>query len=271
MRDLLAFLSLLVDRRATGLLRIGRLDDFRLSLSDVAASIEGLRAEQPQDSDWRSRIDSLEEVSPAGKATLRSIANTIQGFDKASSPWSVLATVLFDRTRLGVEFANASAVKDRTAAIAVWQLMNFLKHQPAGKGLPIPRVLDRIRRLVRLGDDKELRKLPEVASGLDGIRLLTVHGSKGLEFPVIHFPGLNNTSLPKSFRRPDCPVPDGMIEGAAGDPILHERNSHYEEQKCLFFVALSRARDRLIGYAPTLMAGNRRWSLTPFVADWEMR
>jgi len=266
-RDLLAFLSLIIDRRATGLLRIGRLDDFRLSLSDVAATIEGLRTEPPRDSEWHSRISSLETVSDMGKSTLQRIANTIQGFDKASSPWIVLATVLFDRTRLGVELAKASAVKDRTAAIAVWQLMNFLKHQPAGKGLPIPRVLDRIRRLVRLGDDKDLRKLPEVASGLDGIRLLTVHGSKGLEFPVIHFPGLNNTSLPKSFRRPDCPVPDGMIEGAAGDPILHERNSHNEEQKCLFFVALSRARDRLIGYAPTLMAGNRRWSLTPFIAE----
>lgn len=264
---LLAFLSLLTDRRAIGLLRIGCLDDFRLSLSDVAATIDGLRIEPPEDADWQSRIDSLDTVSAPGKTTLQRIANTIQGFDSASSPWIVLATVLFDRTRLGAEFTKASAVKDRTAAIAVWQLMNFLKHQPAGKGLPIPRVLDRIRRLVRLGDDKELRKLPEVASGLDGIRLLTVHGSKGLEFPVIHFPGLNNTSLPKSYRRPACPVPDGMIEGAAGDPILHERNSHDEEQKCLFFVALSRARDRLIGYAPTLMANNRRWSLTPFVDE----
>lgn len=266
-RDLLAFLSLLVDRRATGLLRIGRLDDFRLSLSDIAATIEGLRAEQPQDSDWRCRIDSLEEVSPAGKATLRTIANTVHGFNNASSPWSVLATVLFDRTRLGVEFANASAVKDRTAAITVWQLMNFLKHQPAGKGLPIPRVLDRIRRLVRLGDDKELRKIPEVASGLDGIRLLTVHGSKGLEFPVVHFPGLNNTSLPRGFRRSNCPAPDGMIEGATEEPDLHDRKSHDEEQQCLFFVALSRARDRLIGYAPTRKSNNYKWSVTPFIDE----
>jgi superfamily I DNA/RNA helicase len=266
-RDLLAFLSLLVDRRATGLLRIGRLDDFRLTLSDVAATIEGLRTESPQDSHWHSRIDSLDTVSVTGKVTLRSIASTIQGFDNESSPWIVLATVIFDRTRLGVELAKASAVTDQTAAIAVWQLMNFLKHQPAGKGLPIPRVLDRIRRLVRLGDDKELRKLPEVASGLDGIRLLTVHGSKGLEFPVIHFPGLNNTSLPKSFRRPDCPVPGGMIEGATEGPDLHDRKSHNEEQQCLFFVALSRARDRLIGYAPTRKSNNHKWSLTPFIDE----
>lgn len=266
-RDLLAFLSLLIDRRATGLLRVGRLEGFQLSLSDVAATIKELRTEPPQDSDWQSRIDTLETVSTEGKATLRSIGNTIQGFDNASSPWIVLATVLFDRTRLGVELSKASAVKDRTTAIAVWQLMNFLKHQPAGKGLPIPRVLDRIRRLVRLGDDKELRKLPEVASGIDGIRLLTVHGSKGLEFPVIHFPGLNNTSLPKSFRRPDCPAPDGMIEGATEDPDLHDRKSHDEEQQCLFFVALSRARDRLIGYAPTRKSNNHKWSLTPFIDE----
>jgi hypothetical protein len=58
-----------------------------------------------------------------------------------------------------------------------------------------------------------------------------------------------------------------MIEGATEEPDLHDRKSHDEEQQCLFFVALSRARDRLIGYAPTRKSNNYKWSVTPFIDE----
>jgi len=41
-----------------------------LKPSVIRIRIEGLRAEEPKDSDWRCRIDLLEKVSSAGKATL---------------------------------------------------------------------------------------------------------------------------------------------------------------------------------------------------------
>jgi ATP-dependent exoDNAse (exonuclease V) beta subunit len=55
----------------------------------------------------------------------------------------------------------------------------------------IGRTLDRIRRLVLLSDDRDLRSIPEAAKGIDAVRLMTMHGSKGLEFPVVHIPGMN--------------------------------------------------------------------------------
>jgi len=71
-------------------------------------------------------------------------------------------------------------MRDRMRGIAIWQLMNFLRSQPPAKGLPIMRTMDRVRRLLLLGDDRELRQLPAAAQSLDAVRLMTVHGSKGL-------------------------------------------------------------------------------------------
>lgn len=264
-KNLLAFLSLLTDRRAMGLLRIGCHSKFMMTLGDVAETIGHLRDDSVDPGQWPTQIDSFARVSDAGKATLGRIAQTLQGFDQSSAPWTILATVLLDRTRMAAEVATAGSIVERTGGIAIWQFMNFLRVQPAGRGLPVPRLLDRIRRLIRLKDDRDLRKLPESASGLDGVRLMTVHGAKGLEFPVVHLPGLNQTSLPKRFDAPRCPPPDGMIEGSGADAIAAARAGHDEEQECIFFVAMSRARDRLIAYAPTKQANNRNWPLSPFL------
>ncbi len=102
-------------------------------------------------------------------------------------------------------------------------------------------------RLVRLGDDRDLRQLPAAAQHLDAVRLVTIHGAKGLEFGGVHIPGLNSDTIPRTPPAPPCPAPDGMIAGAEGR-VRWRRSAQVEaeEQECLFYVAQSRARDRLI-------------------------
>jgi ATP-dependent exoDNAse (exonuclease V) beta subunit len=58
----------------------------------------------------------------------------------------------------------------------------FTSTTSSGEGVFITRTLDRIRRLVRLGDDRDLRQLPAAAQSIDAVRLMTIHGAKGLEF-----------------------------------------------------------------------------------------
>ena len=190
-------------------------------------------------------------MSTNGLAALGSLRRALDGFDQSSRPWVVLATVLLDRTRWAADVATSDAVQARARGIAIWQVMNFIRAQPSGQGLPVARVLDRVRRLIRLGDDRDLRQLPIAAQAIDAVRLMTVHGAKGLEFPVVHLRGMNSDTLPRSFVRPECPPPDGMIEGATVGAEAALRAGHDEEQECLFYVALSRARDRLFFYATT--------------------
>ncbi|MDA8349785.1 MAG: hypothetical protein M0038_13460, partial [Pseudomonadota bacterium] len=54
-------------------------------------------------------------------------------------------------------------------------------------------------------------------------------------------PGLTVAGFPTSNRWERCPCPTGMIEDDG-----NRRDTQAEEEECLFFVALSRARDRLL-------------------------
>jgi superfamily I DNA/RNA helicase len=82
-------------------------------------------------------------------------------------------------------------------------------------------------------------KLPDAIPEVDAVRVLTVHASKGLEFPVVYLPGLAAGRFPFRDLWEPCPIPPGLVrEGEVGDHAL--------EEACLFFVALSRARDELV-------------------------
>lgn len=264
-KDLLALLSVLVDRRAMGLVRIACWPDFIMSFADVAAVFAYLRVADEAPGDWLRHLESIPDVSDAGRRALDILAVALAGFDRTASPWTVLATLLLDRTDIAARLGASTDLSDRTRGIAIWQFLNFLRVQPAGRGLPITRVLDRVRRLVRLGDDRDLRQLPAAAQHLDAVRLMTIHGAKGLEFGGVHIPGLNRDTIPHTRPAPPCPAPDGMIAGAEGSALEAFRAGQAEEQECLFYVALSRARDRLILYAPTEKSNGHSRPLSPFL------
>lgn len=264
-KDLLAILSLLVDTRAMGVVRVGTLPQFALSLADVALVLGALRDSKEDDivGGW-SKIDPA-ILSEPGRAAWARLQAALAGFSEASSPWDVLAAVLLERTRIAADIATANSVSDRSRGIAIWQFMNFLRAQPRERGWPVRRLLDRVRRLVRIGDDRDLRQLPAAAQSLDAVRLMTVHGAKGLEFSVVHLPGLNQDTLPGNAKSPTCLPPDGMISGGEGDALTVFRAGDAEERECLFYVAASRARDRLFLYAVTHKSNDAARPLSPFL------
>ncbi len=264
-KDVLALVSLLVDRRAMGLLRMGCHADFAMTLDDVACVISYLRDNDQAAGAWRDALDKIEGLSPQGREGLRRLAGALDGFGSDAAPWTVIATVLLDRTRMAASLAQSNTVADRSRGIGIWQLMNFLRVQPAGKGLPAARLLERIRRLVKLGDDRDLRQLPAAAQSIDAVRLMTIHGAKGLEFAVVHLPGMNVGTLPRTAPTPRCLPPAGMIAGEKGDAEEVHKREHLKEQECLFYVALSRPRNRLFIYAASRNAAGHKRNLSPFV------
>jgi superfamily I DNA/RNA helicase len=204
-KELLSLLTILTDRRAMGLVRAACMSEFAMPISDVDALFDHLRAADSTPGAWLGELGAITGLSEMGSVALGAVAAAMRGFDQNASPWTVLATLLLDRTRIAARIGGSSDIAERTRGLAIWQFMNFLRVQPGGKGLPIVRLLDRVRRLVRLGDDRDLRQLPAAAQGLDAVRLMTIHGAKGLEFPVVHVPGLNGDTIPRTPQAPPCP------------------------------------------------------------------
>ena len=264
-KNLLSLLTILSDRRAMGLVRVACMTEFAMPIKDVGAVYKHLRSLDGEPAAWLNEIHAVSALTDEGRSALGGLAAAMQGFDATSVPWTVLATLLLDRTRIAADLSASDSVAERTQGIAIWQFLNFLRSQPSGQGQPIARLLDRVRRLVRLGDDRDLRQLPAAAQGIDAVRLMTIHGAKGLEFRTVHLPGLNADTIPRTPPAPPCPPPNGMVEGAVGSALEIFRAGQAEEQECLFYVAMSRARDRLIIYAPTLKSNGSRRNLSSFI------
>lgn len=105
------------------------------------------------------------------------------------------------------------------------------------------------------------------------VQLLTIHGAKGLEWPVVIIPEMDAPVLPRAFQLPTEPtfdadfgllLPLGAIDPAAGRTLapsrvlkqyeLDQGTAQYAEVKRLLYVGLTRARDHLV--LETVLKGN---------------
>lgn len=266
-KDLLCLLSLATDPWGTGLVRVACMPEFRMDLPQVIETTTALRGAAAAGSSPLLDPASARTLCPSAADALSSLSHALSGVGYASNPWYALAGMLLDRSAVGSRLARGTSVQERSQAIAVWQFLNFVKAVGGREKPAIPALLRRVRRLLKLGDDRDLRHLPAAASGIDAVRLMTVHGAKGLEFPSVHVPGLNADTMPKAahFGRSKCPPPDGMIEFARGSVTEELAISHEEEQDCLLYVATSRARDRLRLYRCTAKKDGKPRAASPYV------
>jgi hypothetical protein len=207
------------------------------------------------------------ELSDDGAHGLARLVTDLDGLKTEVSPWEFLTTYLLDRTDLLAASAACDTEAARVRAVAVWQFLNFIRERgPTGSGLPIQRTLDRVRQLVLLAEERDLRQVPAGALHMDALRLMTVHGSKGLEFEAVHLPGLTVSSFPSSDRGQRCPAPDGMIMGAEDLTGVEEaKRAHRHEEECLFFVAASRARIHLRLYLSRQQSNGINRAASPYL------
>ena len=136
-KDLLALLSVLVDRRAMGLVRIACWPDFATVLrgrgGDLRPSAGGRARAGQLAAAWRDdpAVSAMTGGRRSPSSRPRSMAST-----RRPAPWTVLATLLLDRTRIAARLGTSADLADRTRGIAIWQFLNFVRVQPAGRGLP---------------------------------------------------------------------------------------------------------------------------------------
>jgi DNA helicase-2/ATP-dependent DNA helicase PcrA len=74
----------------------------------------------------------------------------------------------------------------------------------------------------------------------DAVQLMTVHGAKGLEFPQVFLLRINNKTFPTSERHRVFEFPAALMK--EGEPA---EQFHIQEERRLFYVALTRAENRL--------------------------
>jgi len=91
--------------------------------------------------------------------------------------------------------------------------------------------------LIEMGDDPVAA---ETELEEDAVQLLTVHNAKGLEFPVVYLVHLVQGRFPRHPQGHGLPFPPELATASSD-----AREDHYREERRLFYVAMTRARDRV--------------------------
>ena len=108
------------------------------------------------------------------------------------------------------------------------------------------------------GEDEE----PASDETADGVRIMTIHQSKGLEFEAVFVPSLVEGRLPQVGRSPRFELPPTVLE-----PLVRGREDVIAEERRLLYVAMTRARRQLYLTRAAHYEGGRRWRPSRFLDE----
>jgi DNA helicase-2/ATP-dependent DNA helicase PcrA len=238
-RDLLALISFTVEPHRGGLYRVAELAPYRTPLADVQSFLAYAAEAEKAPLEALADVDTIPGLSEAGRGVLNRLAEDLAGVGFKTGPGSLLCGVLFNHGALLRAHLVGGSAADQQRRLAIHQFLQFaIENDTVDDGDPKRHLLDWVRRLEVFGDERALREPPAAVEGIDAVRLMTAHASKGLEFKVVHLPVLGAGMFPKKPQGERCPLPAGMLPTSPAD-------DHQEEEECLFYVALSRARNHL--------------------------
>ncbi len=96
----------------------------------------------------------------------------------------------------------------------------------------------------------------------DAVQVLTVHGAKGLEFRCVFVVNAVNQRFPSTKRREVFELPEELTK-----EIYPEGDFHVQEERRLFYVAMTRAREHLYITYSHQYEGNKKWRASLFVDE----
>ncbi len=202
--------------------------------------------------------ERLQQIPPGEVELLRRFVATLAGLRERGPRLSLAGLVEAATTETGYDLALLMRPAGEARFANVRKLMRLATEFEAREGRDLRGLLDFLA--VRAEADAEAQAAT-AAEGHDGVRIMTVHNAKGLEFDVVAVPDLSRSLLAGS-RPPlltlgrEQPPRVGMQLRRLGSGSINlfdyaalveeSRERDSEEGLRLFHVAATRARERLI-------------------------
>lgn len=210
---------------------------------------------------WWQRLLGAADDGSASPALERAAALLAGWLDMAPRlPVHDLLDLILHQGQLIVRYARSAAPAARGQTIAnIEAFVELALNLDAGRYPSLPKFLDKLRALQRHADSDA----PDEAAadaGVDAVRILTIHGAKGLEAPVVALLDANHSEPASDDLGILCDWPvdadapthfsafgKRALRGAARDPLFaREDGFRAQEDWNLMYVAATRAKRLLI-------------------------
>lgn len=247
-KQLLCLVQLLVERRPKALIGLSGIPGLTLALSDIKLLLQAADANVAyQRGRWLHTPPP--GLSVSGQAVVANLCKLIGAHLHSSNPWDFVCDLLLEK-RFGLPPISDVSVQAWVKRIALWQFAYSVRNgEGEMKEARLSRYLMRQRLRQRIGESQVQRELPPEAAGLDGVRLMNVHGSKGLEFEAVHVAYINSDNY--GAQKPSW-SPEGILDivppEVLGSSIKEYERESAVERNNLLYVAVSRAKRHLYLY-----------------------
>jgi DNA helicase-2/ATP-dependent DNA helicase PcrA len=228
-RDLLACAGGIVSLRdSASLFRVAALPQFTVKPEDLRAGIRALPRDDPGPG-----VASVLEKIPGGSAVLDAINQAKEEIEQKNVKAQGALEIILRRFALRRDTPPVETVLDFSSR---WE------------DKPITETGKLFEFLEYLDDFREAKgTIPVPSADEDAVTLFTAHAAKGLEFNHVFVLRGQSGSFPWNYREPLFEFPQGLRDP---DSVGHgdDKTLHAEEERRLFYVAMTRARDSLTLY-----------------------
>lgn len=160
------------------------------------------------------------------------------------------------------KLANFKTTRDEQKALNISKFFNHLRNfELENEDASVYALVDYLELSMELGESP--LAVQEDYTLYDAVNLLTVHSAKGLEFKVVFLVNLVKQRFPTRKQKDTISLPEELIK-----EILPEGDYHLQEERRLFYVGLTRAKERVYLTAARFYGDAKRERvLSPFVYE----
>ncbi|NLZ74319.1 UvrD-helicase domain-containing protein [Candidatus Falkowbacteria bacterium] len=237
--DILAYLRLLDNyHESSALFRVLNMDIFKVSHLDLVTINKKATRKVWSLYEALKNIDSISGVSTESIKNIKKLLNLITAHSALVAQQStskIFLTFVYESGLL--------ADLDHDRDLELFSYLNqfyqkIKKMEEAEPDLHLKDFLAAINLELEAGETGSL-KLDFVDN--ETVKIMTVHGSKGLEFQYVFLVNLVDKKFPTIARGEKIPLPDDLVK----EKTVAGADFHLEEERRLFYVAVTRAKEEL--------------------------
>lgn len=202
------------------------------------------------------------DISIENKEKIRELILGIDSYieySRSASPGELLYKLIVDSgylKRLSDPEVSRSDLKIRNIGRFFERIEDFSRLTRYNRVIEFVRYIDMV---VEVGDEEAVM---EIDLYEDLVRILTVHKSKGLEFPIVIMAGVVNDRFPRRDSPEKIEFPQDLIK-----EYLPINDHHLQEERRLFYVGITRAMEELYITSARDYGGKRKKRMSRFVSE----